>query len=266
MQHWSHVLGVTVAMLLAGGSGQTGTVYRFRSGDGSGTVWVIGDNARLEPDPKDGVAASDRVSIWKAGGKQHLLLNTKDHTYYDEVTYLKGHTYASVHTLNVREPFIVADVGNIRVDLLSSSPQQISSSAGAADCRPVSMKLSYDLKLRLRMADVSIPGHVEGLAEYCLADSLPISTLPFRHGLELVSGIPKVDGVLAERLASLKGIPIRRTLTVTRQIEGGEQVSATSTLALSDFRATDIPADGFEVPAEYRYQEPVIIAPTREEH
>jgi hypothetical protein len=128
MQHWSHVLGVTVAVLLAGGSGQTGTVYRFRSGDGSGTVWVIGDNARLEPDPKDGVAASDRVSIWKAGGKQHLLLNTKDHTYYDQVTYLKGHTYASVHTLNVREPFIVADVGNIRVDLLSSSPQQISAS------------------------------------------------------------------------------------------------------------------------------------------
>lgn len=86
MQQWSSLLGI--AVVLAGGSGQTGTVYRFRSGAGSGTVWVVGDEARLEPDPEDGAVASSRISIWKAGGKQHLILNTKDHTYYDQVAYL----------------------------------------------------------------------------------------------------------------------------------------------------------------------------------
>lgn len=137
------------------------------------------------------------------------------------------------------------------------SPQQEASSSGsAADCRPVFLKLSYELKLRLKIAGVSIPGHVEGSGEFCLVDSLPISSLPFGQGLGIVSGIPKVDAVLAERLASLKGFPVRQMLTVKRQIEGGEEVSATWTLALSDFRATEMPQDRFDVPRGYRYQEP----------
>jgi len=266
MRQCSPVLGIAIGILLAGGS-QTGTAYRFQSGNGSGTVWVVGDEARLEPEPEEGAAVSSRVSIWKAAGKQQLMLNTKDRTYFDQVAYLagKGVTHRSLATLNVGEPFIVADVGKIRVDLLPSPQHEASSSGGAVNCRPVSLKLSYELKLRLKMADVSIPGHVDGSGEYCLADSLPKLRLPFGHGLEIVSGIPKVDAVLAERLASLKGIPIRQTLTVKRQIEGGELVSATSTLALSEFRTTEIPPDRFEVPRDYRYQEPVIIGPTRQE-
>jgi hypothetical protein len=265
MQHWSPALAIAVAILFAGGSGQSGTEYRFRQGNRSGTVWVMGDDARLESDPEEGAAGRGRVVISKAGGKQQLLLNTTDHTYFDQVAYLssKGVAQASLGTLNVREPFIVADVSKIRVDLLPSPEQEPSSSGGAAGCRPVSLKLSYELKLRLKMADVSIPGHVEGSGEYCLADVLPIARLPFGHGLEIVSGIPKVDVVLAERLASLKGVPLRQTLTVKRQIENGEQVSATSTLVLSDFRAVEISADRFDVPRDYRYQEPLIMAPTR---
>jgi hypothetical protein len=181
MQHGNPVLGTAVAIVLLSGSSQTGTVYRFRSESGSGTVWVVGDEARLEPDAEESAAAGSRVSIWKAGGKQRLILNTKDRTYFDQVTYLsgKGVTEASLGTLNVREPFVVADVDKIRVDLVPSPQQEASSSASAGDCRLVSLKLSYELKLRLKRADVSIPGHVAGSGEFCLVDSLPISRCPF---------------------------------------------------------------------------------------
>ena len=267
MERRSLVLGIAVNIVFASDNGQTGTMYRFRSERESGTVWVVGDEARLERDVEEGAAAGSRVLISKAGGKQQLMLNTKEGTYFDQVAYLsgKGLTRASLATLNVREPFVVAEVSKIRVDLVPSTQQEAASSGSAAECRSVSLKLSYELNLRLKQADVSIPGHVEGSGEFCLADSPLISRLPFGHALEIVSGIPKVDAVLAERLASLKGVPIRRTLTVKRQIEGGEEVSATVTLALSDFRMTQIPPGSFDVPADYRYQEPDIVAPIRQE-
>jgi len=266
LQDSNSALGIVVALLLASGSGHAGTTYCFQSGAVSGTVWVVGDDARLELDPGEGTGAGGQASIWKAGGKQVLILNTKDRTYFDEVAYLSGKgTRASLATLRAGDPFMISGVDKIQVELLPSPREEASGSPGAAACRPVSLKLSYELKLRLKMADVSIPARVEGSGEYCLVDALPISKLPFGHGLEILSGIPKVDAVLAERLASLKGVPIRQTLTVKRQIEGGELVSASSALALSEVRATAVSPDRFEVPRDYRYQEPVIVGPIRQE-
>lgn len=265
MPRWSPLLCLAATAALASGDGKAGTVYRFQSATSSGTVWVVGDEARMETDPEEGAATGDRVLLSKAGGKQRLILNTKDRTYYDQVAYLsgKGFSHASPATLNVGAPFSVADVAKIRVDLVPASPPDGASLSDA--CRPVSLKLSYELKLRLKMADVSIPGRVEGFGEFCLSESIPVPSLPFGHGLEIVSGIPKVDAVLTERLASLKGIPIRRTLTIKRLIEGGQVVSETSTIALSDFRTTEVPSERLEVPREFRYQEPMIVAPIRQD-
>jgi hypothetical protein len=100
---------------------------------------------------------------------------------------------------------------------------------------------------------------------YCLADTLPISNLPFGHGLEVVSGIPKIDAALAQRLATLTGTPVRRTLTVKRQLEGGELIAATSTLVLSEFGTAEIAPKRLDVPQGYRYQEPVVIGPIRQQ-
>ncbi len=258
------VLCVTLAASTATGSTQTGVVYRFQSGSTAGTVWVAGNNARLELEPTEGSATGvRRVKISKDGGKQLLVLNN-DHSYYDSVAYHARASRAvpSLGTLNVREPFIVAAVKKVRIDVASLAER---APGGNTDsCRRVSLTLSYDLQLRLKTATVPFPGRVEGHGEFCLADSLPNVRLPFGHGLELTSGIQEVDAVLADRLASLKGVPVKRTLTVTRQMEGGESVSETYTLVLSDFREAEIPEDRFDVPVDYRYQEPVIVGPKRQ--
>lgn len=267
MEPWISVI-VVVAMGLADAGAETGTAYRFRSGNVSGTVWVHGGDARREFDREEGTAASQPITIWKAGGTQRLVLSTQDHTYFDEMAQQARDTWRTPRTLEalgVRDPFVVADVSKIRVDVVPSTGPAVPGSDGTVDCRPVALKLSYDLKLRhMRAAGLSMPARVEGSGEICLAESLPVATLPFGHGLELVSGMPKVDAVIAERLASLRGLPVRWNLTVRRKIEGGEETSATLARTLSDFRATEIPAGSFSVPGDYRYQEPVIVGPIRQ--
>jgi hypothetical protein len=247
-----------------------GFVYRFQSGfrtgtvsaSTAGTVWVSGNDARQEVESKQGRIS---ISIAKERGKQILVLNTTEHTYHHAVAFRfgSGLSVSSLDLLNVRQPFVLAGVKNLKVDLVPVV-QEGHTQRNPDNCQRVSLKLSYDLRLRLTIAPELFAGRVEGEGEYCLADSLPIASLPFGHGLELSSGIPEVDSVLTERLATLKGLPVTRTLTVTRKIEGGETVSQTSTLALSDFRDVEIPKDRFEVPADYRYQEPVIVPPKRQ--
>jgi hypothetical protein len=251
------------AMLLlqASGTAQNGFSYRFRTEKASGTVWVLGDDARQEVDPGED-SPGGRVTIWKSSGQQLLQLDTGARTYYDERATLKDGevtTSPTLGNLTARKPFAVAGVAKLVVDL---KPEPEPDLSGPYPCRRVLVAFSYRLKLQLKNVG-EVPGTVEASGELCLADSLPYSTLPFGHGLALVSGIREVDSALAERLAALKGLPVRRSLKATRTIEGGEAVSGTSTLVLSDFRSLPLSADRFAVPAEYRYQKPVLVAPVR---
>ncbi len=91
-------------------------------------------------------------------------------------------------------------------------------------------------------------------------DAVP---LPVGHRLELTSGHARVDAAIAERLRDLKGIPVARMLKVSRRIEQGDLVSTTSVLMLRDIREVVIASDRFEVPKDYRFQEPDLVAPVR---
>ena len=256
---WTTLAGTPVA------EAQTAIVYRFDTGTATGTVWLAGDKARLESDPKDDTARNRRIELSRDGGTQLLVLNASDRTYYDSVAYQAGRPVPSLAPLNVREPLVVGGVEKVLVGVDPPLTGEETSDGKTDACRRVTVTLSYSLQLRLTMAEGLFPGRVQGRGEFCLTDSLPVTTLPFGHGLQFVSGIPQVDALLAERLAALKGIPIKRTLVATRQIQGGESVSETATLVLSDFREAQVPPDRFEVPPGYRYQEPVIIGPNRQE-
>ena len=265
------IAGLTVLLLAADSHAESGATYRFRSSTGAeevvtGRVWLVGGDARLERDAGDTSVFSGRVRIWKNGGKQVFVLDTKDHTYFDAVAYQANKRFptdASVKTLAVGPPFIVKEVSNVRVKVESSSQRPSPPPPSEPVCQPVTVAISYDLKLTLDVAPVTMPGHVDGIGEYCLVAS-PIVNLPFGHGLAIVSGIAEVDTLIAERLASLKGIPVRSSLTVKRQIEGGEMMSATKTIELSDFEAADVPVDRLNVPEGFRYKEPEIQPPVRQ--
>jgi hypothetical protein len=239
----------------------TGLTYRFKADGLVGTVWVAGGNARreLEGGPSGGAG---RVEIWKDGGKLVHILNTTDRTYYEDRAFRTrtGVNAVTLDTLTVRRPFKVEAVTNVQTNFKLSA--RLEQQAGF-QCQRGVLTFSYDLTLAMQSVAAPMPAQVEGSEVFCLVDNATAQPLPFWHALELTSGHAEVDKVIAERLASLKGIPVMRLLRVTRRIEGGEAVSATSALMLSDVRETAVAPDRFEIPAGYRFQEPVIVAPSR---
>lgn len=258
-------ISCAILMVLgAGASAQTGTSYRFQADTLVGTVWVSGENARRELEAGEDGMAAGRVEIWRNGGKQIFILDPKNRTYYEDnaLRARRGVRQLSVNTLTVGPPFRIEGVENPQVNL-EVSPQ--GETVSGYTCQRAVLTFSYTLKLRLDMANASMPGRVEGFEDFCLADVPNLPRLPFGHQLQVASGHPEVDAAIAERVAALKGIPVARRLTVTRKIENGEVVSATSAFVVSDLRDVTIAADRFEVPKDYRFQEPVIVGPTRKD-
>jgi hypothetical protein len=237
---------------------KAGTAYRFVEGTRHGSVWTSGRDARMEIEGTDESPA--RVEIWKDGGTRILVLDAGRQTYYDRAAdHAGGGKKITLGAMTVKKPFMVAGAKKIRVDVQPGSP------AAPGGCRPVKVSFSYDLELRVAVAPGTFPGQVEGVAEMCMSDAFPLSALPFGHGLMLVSGIDAVDEVFTERLAQVTGVPVRRKITVTRRIENGEPTKNTLVINLEDPRNAEIPASQFEVPAGYRFEEPRIVAPTREQ-
>ena len=243
---------------------QTGMTYRFQEDARAGRVWIVGENSRLEIEAGDGGVPAARIEISKDGGKQIFVLNPVDHTYYEDNAYLARFGAAALRVsagpLTAGRPFRVDGVEKLKVDLKVSSGTDVVS---GYTCQRAILTFSYTLKLGLVGFPDTMPGRVEGSEEFCLLDAPNPRPLPFRHRLELTSGLSQVDAAFAERLATLKGIPVSRRLTVSRRIEQGELVSVTSTLVLSDIREEAVAADLFEVPKDYRFWEPVVLAPVR---
>ena len=241
---------------------QTGTTYRFQADTVRGTVWVLGDNARRELDAGEGGRAAGRVEIWRDGGTKVFILNPTDRTYYEDKAFRarRGLSDVSVEALTVRRPMRVEGIEDLRVALNESPRAEV---IAGYTCRRTVLTLSYNLKLGMADSTGTFPGRVEGSEDFCLIDVPNLARLPFGHQLELTSGHPQVDAAIAERLASLKGIPVARLLKITRRIENGEPVSTTSALLLNDVREASIAPDRFEVPRDYRFQEPAIVAPSR---
>ena len=242
-------------------SAESGVTYRFtvhrrftvqRDSSASGRVWVVGEKARLEVErdareseagPKDEIPRAG--VILEAGGRVRAL-DTENKAYLDLPPFART---PRVSTMSAEPPFVLVDVGSVVVSFQPSSGPPAGLDSNVA-CQWWSLKFSYDLNARLK--DDPVRGRVDGTGDYCLADSLPLTKLPFDQGLEITSGIQKVDAVLAERTSSARGIPIRQTLTVTRQIEGRGEESASMALELSDFQRVEIPLDRFEVPEDFR--------------
>jgi hypothetical protein len=240
---------------------QTGTTYRFQADTLKGTVWVLGDDARRELESGEGGTAAGRIEIWRDGGKEVFVLNPAERTYYEERAFLaKGRlTDVSLAALTVRAPMRADAVENVAVALTSPRTEIVD----GRSCQRGLLTFSYTLRLGRENSSATFPGRVEGSQDFGLIDAPGVPRLPFGQGLELKTGHAEVDAALAERLATLKGIPVARMLKVTRRIENGELVSSTSALLLSDVRDTVVEAGSFEVPRGYRFQEPTIAPPVR---
>lgn len=241
---------------------QPGMTYRFQADTLVGTVWVSGENARRELHAGEQGMAAGRVEIWRDGGAKVFILDPANRTYYEANAVLarQGLPAVSLEALTVRSPFRVEGVEQVQVDLKRLPLAEVIS---GYTCRRAVLTFSYTLKLALAGVNGSMPGRVEGSRDFCLMDAPDAPPLPFGHQIELTSRHAQVDAAVRARLADLRGIPVAWMLKVTRRIENGELVSATSALLLSDVRNVAIDPDLFQVPQDYRFREPESVGPNR---
>ena len=254
--------GFLLSLMATDVSAQTGLTYRFQADTLAGRMWVLGNDARRQLEAGENGLAAGRIEIWKDGGRQIFILNPSDRTYYEQNAWRlkRGMAAAAVDTLTAREPFRVSGVDNVRADLrLMPGTETVS----GYPCRRAILTFSYRLALRVANASGTMPAAVEGTHDICVTEQRGALPLPFGHHVAFTSGHAEVDTAIAERLAGLKGIPVARLLKATRRIENGEPVSATSALLLTDILEERIPADLFEIPKDYRFQEPEIVGPVR---
>jgi hypothetical protein len=80
---------------------------------------------------------------------------------------------------------------------------------------------------------------------------------------ELHTGLSAVDLAVRKALSGVKGFPLKRSIAMTRQYEGGVVMADAVTTTFDDFKTVELPREALAVPAGYRYQEPVIGTPGR---
>jgi hypothetical protein len=261
------VEGLVVLLLSAAASASAGSgwTYRFEADGRRGTTWVAGDDSRTELEAAQD-ARGVQVEIIVNGGEKVLLVSPAAGTYYDAVAY---HGPRPGFGALGREPTlkVLTATGTFEVERarkIKVSPLPLAKALEGLGCRPTGFAFSYELDLRIVRAGVSVPAKVEGRLELCLADEPAGVALAPGDGLQLRAGIDAVDAAFAERLSTLRGVPLRRAISATRTIENGEAVSETKTLLLSGFQPVEVPAERFQVPPGYRYEEPSIVGPARQ--
>jgi len=82
------------------------------------------------------------------------------------------------------------------------------------------------------------------------------------RAIDLSTGIPDVDDLLAPAFANVPGFPLKIVLSATRVYTGGRPQTFTATATVSDIRTVAARPHAFERPAAYVYQEPIVSGAT----
>jgi hypothetical protein len=83
-------------------------------------------------------------------------------------------------------------------------------------------------------------------------------------GMLPLTGMLQIDEKIAAAEATIKGFPLRMSITATRQYAGGGALmTAVNTVEVSDIRQTEAKDALFVQPAHYRYEKPVFAAPAK---
>jgi hypothetical protein len=126
--------------------------------------------------------------------------------------------------------------------------------AGFATSKYV-LRFMHDLKAKTFGETIPVIFHTT--VEFWTTRKLELSLGPMDLRA-IFTGESTVDPVVREALSGVKGLPLKRRLTVTRQIADGMVMTDVQTTTFDDFKTVDLPPEALKVPKGYRYQEPVI--------
>ena len=225
-----------------------------------GHVLAEGDRYRVEllPNPAEvaragaGPTAYD-VLLSKDGGKQEVGVVLESRTFYN----LK-HPGPTPSTPLFRLFPMSGERSKVsKVKLEVAAQPQLETVSGLA-ARRHDIRLSYDITVPLLNERIS--GKVRLEASYWMAEDRSV-TLPRMLRPEIHTGFPEIDGQLAAELAKLKGTPLKQSWTVSTEAEQSAPQSNTFTAILSGIEEAQVKPADFEVPAGFRYEEPVFVGP-----
>lgn len=242
-------------LLLFAAPADAGLFYRFtESGEDGGQVWVEGERSRVEWQRAEEPFAFD-VRIDAASGP--VWLNTSLGTWYSDATAGRPPSGPGPELAVGRGVFqplfpnaeATIEDPEVSVELEEGLVEEV---AGLPATKYV-VRISY--RWSQVMFGETIRAKVSATALLWVTDRLERRPLPV-DPLELVTGLPEVDAVLAPELAKIPGFPLRRTLTVTRTMPHTPPNTSFSDLVLEEVRQEPVSAERFEVPAEYSERAP----------
>lgn len=233
------ILRVLMALALAG-TAHAGVVYRYTTKftghplfeKASGRVWVSGDQyrAELDPDPSNPRAADVVI----AGEGKTRYLNLGNSTWYFEKPQVNP--YVSV-------------VGKPKVTQQIEGTETIDGRTATKHVLRGEWVVMQDLggtKLRQNL----------GLT-ILLWTTAELPAVPMERSF-LGAGYEPPPDALTKAFAAIQGMPLRLVIAATRMYEGGRPTTITTTTTFHDIQTVDVPASMFEIPKDFREQEPVV--------
>lgn len=229
-------------------SAEAGVVYRFTTkytGDplrkiSSGTVSMSGRSYRLvlDPDPSNPRAWDVAVSNETSDGTETRFMNLENQTWYRE------RTYPPALETKLR--------GKVNTTQRTEGTETI-------DGRTVTR---HFLRVEYRQTEKFGPTRVGSRVGVTLLLMVAPDLPPIPWQRHLVTGFPEADAEIARFMGTIDGMPLRAELASTRTYDGGGTPSTVlAVTTLTDILSEDIPPSRFEVPKNYREQEPVIGVP-----
>lgn len=256
--------GLVVLLLAAGGLHADGLMYRFRTTiegvlprERHGTAWIDGARARVEVAAETGIVASLRDP--EAKGCTNLDL--------DRRTYYAAACDVSLSTAEGLSPVF----GKAQTAATGSGPRRSRLRFEEADLgtggaisglptRHLSWTISWEESTRIGPDIVRVA--ITRALEVWASDRVSQRAFRYGHADELAVVPDEARARLADRLAA-SGFPLKLVVHATRKFDRGEPTTETLTTVLEDVRAAAVDASLFEIPKDFRHEEPRVGIPTR---
>ncbi len=220
----------------------------------SGTIRVDGMSYRIEHDDSLMFTAAFSTD----GGKTVTALNTKLSTYYRPKAPPPGAKAMSSGHYSV--PFMDMDKKPPKVSVkdVVVTEEPTDERIAGYETKKYVLTFAHDARFTLSGEKLRVLFTTTVLLWTTEAIDLPFVPMDPR---EIRTGHDVVDQAVKAAMSGVKGFPLKRRMSVTRRFEGSKVMVDAVTTTFDDFKTVDLPPEALTVPAGYRYEEPVILAP-----
>jgi hypothetical protein len=219
----------------------------------TGRILLDGSRYRVEYDPEEEPRGFD-VLVSKDAGKQQNGIDLKNRSWYTLEPI--DPSFPSHSLLQLLPAWgVKRSVRNVELAVTEKpEPEMVS----GRSTRRHEVRLSYDIKVDF--PGESVEGTVRLDASFWIAGDEALARPGILHP-EIRTSFAEIDGRLEEALAKLRGIPMKKEVTISAEAKQTLPRTSRVTVTLSDCRQVVAKAAQFEVPKGFKYEKPVITAP-----